>query len=144
MAFHNSATYQADLEPITAHVAAQRQNTHGGSSFFALTGDPAREGYAVGGAGLPEVEHFNKNLSPEQFQANRDRVRTSVAGQSPDVQMRAVAGGWSRRNVEGKQDAHVMDKSDVLPDRASAVALGRSRGEDAIWHLDGEKEISTR
>lgn len=144
MGFHNRETYQADIEPVTAHFAAIDHNTNGGSSYFALTGEKATSGFVVGGSGLPEVEHPNANLSPAQFQANRDRVRASVTGLPAAVQKQAVAGGWHRMGVPGKTDAHVMDKSDVLSNRDAAVSLAKSRGEDAIFHLDNFEEISTR
>jgi hypothetical protein len=120
--------FQADLEPVTAHVAAQYHNAHGGSSFFVHGGNPAISGYAVGGAGIPERSIDREHLSPEEMQEHRDHVRQKTS--DPD----AVAGTWVE---DGKS---VLDASTVVHDRQFAKHLQVKRGERAVYNLNTGRE----
>lgn len=133
-------TYQADLEPVTAHVASQYHAANGGSSFKAWGGERASEGYAIGGMkSVPEQVLGNPHLSPAQFQAHRNRVRQGLSNASTVEKESAVAGTWLR-------DDHktVTDASNVTPDRDLAQHWQKSRNEDAVWNLTENREEDLR
>ena len=126
--------FQADLEPVTAHVAAQYHNAHGGSSFYVHGGNRATTGFAVGGMkNVPEQTIDSHRITPEQFQANRDRIRNL---QPHDAN--AVAGSW-------EESGHsVLDGTSVLRNQDAAKRLQVSRGERAVYDLGADKEVDLR
>lgn len=119
---------QADIEPVTAQVAANYHNAHGGSSFYVHGGNYATKGYAVGGSGVPERVIPSAHLSPEQFQEHRDHVRASTSDAN------AVAGTWVE---DGKT---VLDASTVTHNRDHAKHLQNLRGERAVFNLNTGRE----
>lgn len=124
---------QLDMEPVTAAVVAQYHNANGGSSFYVHGGKRADEGYSVGGlGGAPETTIDSPTITPEQYQAHRDRVRDSV--KDPN----AIAGSWVE---DGKS---VMDASNAVIDRDDAKALQTSRNERAVFNLKAGKEENLR
>ena len=124
---------QLDMEPVTAHVAAMYHNQHGGSSFYVHGGARAAEGYAVGGLeGAPETTYDSPTITPEQYQAHRDRVRANVKDEN------AVAGSWVE---DGKS---VMDASNVVLNRDQAKTLQTKRGERAVYNLTSGEEENLR
>ena len=135
-AFAQGHTYQADLEPITAHVAAQSHNETGGSSFYAQGGERAKDGYSVGGAPdskgarVPEQDHLRGAMTPNQYQAHRDRVRHATTAGN------VMAGTWRRDD-----GANVTDASNNIPDLDDAKRIGSERNEDAIYDVANQREI---
>ena len=128
--FHTGRTYQSDIEPVTAHVAAQYHNEHGGASFNSLTGDRAAQGYAIGGMRKVAESHTNSpDISATEFQAHRDRVRSAYPNNE-----KAFAGTW--RNDEGKS---IFDASQVEKSRSKAAKLQTKRGEDEVFNLGKQK-----
>lgn len=126
-------TYQADLEPVTAHVVAQYHNTHTGSSFQVHGGGRAKSGYSVGGLeDVPETTTDSPTMRPEEWQGHRDEVRARV--KEPD----AIAGTWVE---EGKS---VMDASERVPDRHTARALQIARKQRAVYNLSTGNEEDLR
>jgi hypothetical protein len=124
---------QLDMEPVTAHVAAQYHNKHGGSSFYVHGGARATEGYAVGGLeGAPETTIDRPTITPEEYQAHRDRVRASVKDEN------AIAGSWVE---DGKS---VMDASNAVLSRDQAKALQIKRGERKVFNLSSGEEEDLR
>lgn len=122
------AEIQDDIEPVTAQVAANYHNQHGGSSFYVHGGNYATKGYAVGGSGVPERSIPSEHLSPEQFQEHRDLVRAHTSDAD------AVAGTW----VENGKT--VMDASTVTHSREHAKHLQVKRGERAVFNLNTGRE----
>lgn len=131
--YHTSRTYQADLEPVTAEVAAQYHNTHGGSSFYVHGGDRAVEGYVVGGLeGAPETHVDGEHITADEFQAHRDRVRSQVSDSN------AVAGSWAE---DGRS---VLDASNVVQTAEEAKRLQVARDERAVYNLSAGREENLR
>jgi hypothetical protein len=128
MAKGRKVEFQADLEPVTAHVAADYHNTHGGSSFFVHGGDYATSGYAVGGSGIPETTIHRPTLTPDEYQSHRDRVRAGTKDPG------AVVGTW----VENGKS--VLDASTVVQSRQFAKSLQKKRGERAVFNLNTGRE----
>ena len=129
-------TYQADLEPVTAHVVAQYHNAggeEGGSSFYVHGGEAATSGYSVGGLeGAPETTTEHQDMAPKEYQEHRDRVRESV--KNPN----AIAGTW----VEGGRS--VMDASERVPDKHTARVLQIARNQRAVYNLGKGREEDLR
>lgn len=138
--FHGGATggpgdgtIQMDLEPVTAHVVAQYHAAHGGSSFFVHGGERAHHGWSVGGLqGMPETTVPSQTISPDQWQAHRDAVRSKISAPT------AVAGSWAENGNS------VMDASNVVGAREEAASLQRHREERAVWNLHENKEEDLR
>lgn len=130
--FHNSRTYQADLEPVTAHVAAQHHNSGNpkGSSFLAYSGEPVRSGYVVGGHdGVPERDLPGETITPEQFQEHRDFVRRHSKDET------VIAGTW------GENGQTVLDASTNIMSRDLAKSEQIRREQRAVWNANtGEEE----
>lgn len=125
-------SYQADLEPVTAHVVAQYHNANGGSSFHVHGGERAKSGYAVGGLeGAPESVGSDP-LTADEWQSHRDRVRSSV--KNPQ----AIAGTW---NEGGKS---VMDASEAVASRDEAKRKQIDRGERRVYNLGSGQEEDLR
>lgn len=134
--FHDRETYQADLEPVTAHVVAQYHNdpANGGSSFRAYGGEMATGGYIVGGhQGVPERKLHSKKITAEEYQEHRDYVRAHT--QDANV----IAGTWA--NDEGDTD---LDASNVVEEREEAKRLQRQRKQKAVWNATAGKEEDLR
>lgn len=120
---------QYDIEPVTAHVVAQYHNQHGGSSFYVHGAERATSGYAVGGLeGTPETITEQRDMTPEEYQAHRDRVRESTTLNN------AIAGTW----VEN--DKSVMDASEAIPDRDEAREMQVEREQRAVYNLDKDMD----
>lgn len=126
--------FQADLEPVTAHVASQYHAANGGASFYVHGGTMPNKGYAIGGLpGVPEKTIHSPVMSPEQFQQNRDRIRAARPND-----MSAVAGSWVS---DGKS---VLDGSNTTPERDVAKTLQIKRGEQAVYNLNEQREEDLR
>lgn len=134
-------SYQADLEPVTAHVVAQYHAANGGSSFKAWGGERATAGYSVGGmGGVPEKVIGSANLSPVQFQQHRKRVRAALRDAPVVEKTSAVAGTWRRQ----ADNVTVTDASNNTEDREQARAWQTERNEDAVWNLAENREEDLR
>lgn len=126
--------FQADLEPVTAQVAAQYHNKHGGSSIYVHGGNMPTKGYAVGGLpGVPEQNVDSPNLTPHQVQANRDRVRDAYPGDPS-----AVAGSWQENGRS------VLDGSSIFHDRSKAARAQSKRDQRAVYNISKGKEEDLR
>lgn len=122
--------FQADLEPVTAHVASQYHAQNGGSSFYVHGGVMPKRGYVIGGLpGVPEETINRPHMTPEEFQANRDRIRTARPNDTT-----AVAGSWAEAGRT------VLDGSNAVVDRDVAKKTQQKRGERAVFNLNEMKE----
>lgn len=134
--FHDRETYQADLEPVTAHVVAQYHNSQEnpkGSSFLAYGATPVTDGYVVGGH--EDVEERNlpsETITPEQYQEHRDFVRAHT--KHPDV----IAGTW------GEDGKTVLDASTSVDGREKAKDLQVKRKQRAVWNASAGREEDLR
>ena len=97
---------------------------------------PTGEAYAVGGA-TDSVEMVDNNLL--SFNAFRDIMELNVEfmERQPDTTTQVI-GAWV--NDEGYT---FIEVSDIVFDRAEAIALGVERGEQAIWDFSNNCEIKT-
>ena len=90
-------------------------------------------GYSVGGSTVPEWNFPSFRELPGPFviqQISRHIEAIDRAG-------REVSGGWVRED-----GVLVLDSPDVLTDREAAIALGRERGEQAIYCLHTGETIT--
>ena len=100
--------------------------------------NPTREAYAVGGA-TDSVEMIdNKLLSYNTFREIMElniefMKRTEFSDDFLNVK---VIGAWVNDD-----DYAYIEVSNVLFDRDSAIALGKKRGEEAIWDFKNNCEI---
>ena len=90
-------------------------------------------GYSVGGSTVPEwiVPDFRDMPGPfvvQQISRHIDII---------DRAGREMSGGWVRED-----GVLVLDSPDILTDREAAIALGRERGEDAIYCLHTGETIT--
>ena len=96
--------------------------------------NPTREAYAVGGA-TDSVEMVDNNLlSYNTFQKIME-LNIEFMERQPDTTMQVI-GAW----VNDDNYAYI-EVSDIVFDRAEAIALGKERGEEAIWDFDNNCEI---
>ena len=100
--------------------------------------NPLVEAYAVGGASDSCECVYNDDLSFNKF---RDIMETKLdfikrTEFSDDFRTVKVIGAWV--NDEGNA---FIEISNILFDRDSAIALGKERGEEAIWDFKNDCEI---
>ena len=96
--------------------------------------NPTREAYAVGGA-ADSVEMVDNNLlSYNAFRYTMELLIEFMERQ-PDTTMQVI-GAW----VNDDNYAFI-EVSDIVFDREEAIALGKERGEEAIWDFDNDCEI---
>ena len=100
--------------------------------------NPLVEAYAVGGASDSCECVYNDDLSFNKF---RDIMETKLdfikrTEFSDDFLTVKVIGAWV--NDEGNA---FIEISNILFDRDSAIALGKERGEEAIWDFKNNCEI---
>ena len=90
-------------------------------------------GYSVGGSTVPEwiIPDFRNMPGPfvvQQISRHIDII---------DRAGREMSGGWVRED-----GVLVLDSPDILTDREAAIALGRERGQEAIYCLDTDETIT--
>ena len=90
-------------------------------------------GYSVGGSTVPEWIIPNFHDMPGPFVIQQISRHIDVI----DRAGRDVSGGWL-----DDDGALVLDSPDILTDRDAAIALGRERGEDAIYCLHTGETIT--
>ena len=96
--------------------------------------NPTREAYAVGGA-TDSVEMVDNNLlSYNTFQKIME-LNIEFMERQPDTTMQVI-GAW----VNDDNYAYI-EVSDIVFDRAEAMALGKEREEEAIWDFKNNCEI---
>ena len=100
--------------------------------------NPTREAYAVGGACDSCECVYNDDLSFNTFKYIMDTKiqfikRTEFSDDFLNVK---VIGAWV--NDEGNA---FIEISNIVFDRDSAIALGKERGEEAIWDFKNDCEI---
>ncbi len=96
--------------------------------------NPTREAYAVGGASDSCECVYNDDLSFNKFKAIMDLKIEFMESQPEDTMQ--VIGAW----VNWGGDAFI-EVSDIVFDREEAIALGKERGEEAIWDFKNNCEI---
>ena len=96
--------------------------------------NPTREAYAVGGASDSCECVYNDDLSFNKFKAIMD-LKIEFMERQPDTTMQVI-GAW----VNDDNYAFI-EVSDIVFDREEAIALGKERGEEAIWDFDNNCEI---
>lgn len=111
------------------------QNYDGFSVDKDLNGfNPTREAYAVGGATESVECVYNDDLSFNKFKCIMD-LKIKFMQEQPEDTMQVI-GAW----VNWAGDAFI-EVSDILHDREQAIALGKERGEEAIWDFKNNREI---
>jgi len=96
--------------------------------------NPTREAYAVGGA-TDSVEMVDNNLLPYNNFEKIMKLNIEFMERQPDTTMQVI-GAWVN------DDNYVyIEVADIVFDREEAIALGRERGEEAIWDFDNDDEI---
>ena len=96
--------------------------------------NPTREAYAVGGA-TDSVEMVDNNLlSYNNFQKIM-QLNVEFMERQPDTTMQVI-GAWVNDD-----DYAYIEVSDIVFDREEAIALGKERGEEAIWDFKNNCEI---
>ena len=88
-------------------------------------------GYAVGGASKCH-EPLADCLSFNQFV----EIMSDLCEQTRGKASRLLIGGW----VDNQGRAY-LELSDIVFDREEAIALGKERGEEAIWDFKNDCEI---
>ena len=97
--------------------------------------NPTREAYAVGGACDSCECVYNDDLSFNTFKYIMD-LKIQFMERQPDTTMQVI-GAWV--NDEGNA---FIEVSDIVFDREEAIALGKERGEEAIWDFKNNCEIN--
>ena len=96
--------------------------------------NPTREAYAVGGA-ADSVECVDNNLLSYNAFRYTMKLMIEFMERQPDTTMQVI-GAWVN------DDNYVyIEVADIVFDREEAIALGRERGEEAIWDFDNDDEI---
>ena len=132
--FQNSSTMR-DYENIMILRYMNVQSGNGFSVDKNLDGyNPTREAYAVGGASDSCECVYNDDLSFNKFKAIMDLKIEFMESQPEDTVQ--VIGAW----VNWGGDAFI-EVSDIVFDREEAIALGKERGEEAIWDFKNNCEI---
>ena len=96
--------------------------------------NPLVEAYAVGGASDSCECVYNDDLSFNKFKGIMDLKIKFMESQPEDTMQ--VIGAW----VNWGGDAFI-EVSDIAFDREEAIALGKERGEEAIWDFKNNCEI---
>ena len=96
--------------------------------------NPTREAYAVGGA-TDSVEMVDNNLLSYNNFEKIMKLNIEFMERQPDTTMQVI-GAWVN------DDNYVyIEVADIVFDREEAIALGKERGEEAIWDFDNDGEI---
>jgi len=96
--------------------------------------NPTREAYAVGGA-TDSVEMVDNNLLSYNNFEKIMKLNIEFMERQPDTTMQVI-GAWVN------DDNYVyIEVADIVFDREEAIALGKERGEEAIWDFDNDDEI---
>jgi len=96
--------------------------------------NPPREAYAVGGA-TDSVEMVDNNLLSYNAFRYTMELNIEFMERQPDTTMQVI-GAW----VNDDNYAFI-EVSDIVFDREEAIALGKERGEEAIWDFKNNCEI---
>ena len=96
--------------------------------------NPTREAYAVGGA-TDSVEMVDNNLLSYNAFSFTMELMIEFMKRQPDTTTQVI-GAW----VNDDNYAYI-EVSDIVFERDSAIALGRERGEEAIWDFKNNCEI---
>ena len=96
--------------------------------------NPTREAYAVGGASDSCECVYNDDLSFNTFKYIMD-LKIRFMQEQPDTTTQVI-GAWV--NDEGNA---FIEVSDIVFDLNEAIALGKERGEEAIWDFKNDHEI---
>lgn len=91
-------------------------------------------GYAVGGATESVECEFNDDLSFNKFKQIMD-LKIEFMQEQPEDTMQVI-GAW----VNDDNYAFI-EVSDIVFNREEAIALGKERGEEAIWDFKNNEEI---
>ena len=97
--------------------------------------NPTREAYAVGGA-TDSVEMVDNNLLSYNAFSFTMELMIEFMKRQPDTTTQVI-GAW----VNDDNYAYI-EVSDIVFERDSAIALGRERGEEAIWDFKNNCEIN--
>lgn len=111
----------------------KRAGDDGGWTMYIDGDSDPDHGYSVGGSRVPEwvIPDFRDMPGPFVIQQiNRHIEIIYQAG-------RDMSGGWLRDD-----GTLVLDSPDIVTDRDYAIALGRKRGEDAIYCLHTGETIN--
>lgn len=116
----------------TAQIAAHFANPESRGSTFNLAGEnlAGQDLYAV--ALRPGDDEVVDALTPQALADFEEKFAEDLA------QPGASVGTWERD--DGKV---VLDVVEAIPDRETAIARGRERGQEGIFHLGGEGYIPT-
>ena len=96
--------------------------------------NPLVEAYAVGGASDSCECVYNDDLSFNTFKYIMD-LKIQFMERQPDTTTQVI-GAWV--NDEGNA---FIEVSDIVFDLREAIALGKERGEEAIWDFKNDHEI---
>ena len=96
--------------------------------------NPTREAYAVGGA-ADSVEMVDNELLSFNYFRSAMELNIEFMERQPDTTMQVI-GAWVN-------DANYVyiEVSDIVFDREEAIALGKARGEEAIWDFANSESI---
>lgn len=155
------AHYSGPLHPVVSAVQFSEltRNTQG-ATMNAHTGAIAEVGktaaYAVGGAadqskrGAPRVRTKRLPLMRDSSGAKvADMSLATVLNERNRIRATGMTdpgrslGSWDARASDKPRQNVDIDASDLVSDKQKAVALGKARGEDAIFDLKKAKNIST-
>ena len=105
--------------------------------------NPVVEAYAVGGADGSCECVYNDDLSFNKFRSIMElkiefieKNERYFRNQDPIGKYQQVIGAW----VNWGGDAFI-EVSDIVFDREEAIALGKERGEEAVWDFKNDCEI---
>ena len=95
--------------------------------------NPTREAYAVGGA-TDSVEMVDNDLLSYNNFEKIMKLNIEFMERQPDTTMQVI-GAWVN------DDNYVyIEVANIVFDREEAIALGKERGEEAIWDFDNDDE----
>jgi hypothetical protein len=95
---------------------------------------PSCEAYAVGGASDSVETEYNDDLSFNKFREIME-LKIEFMKAQPDTTTQVI-GAWV--NDEG---VAFIEVSDIVFDREEAIALGKERGEEAVWDFAKAESI---
>jgi hypothetical protein len=96
--------------------------------------NPTREAYAVGGA-TDSVEMVDNEMLSFNYFRRVMELNIEFMERQPDTTMQVI-GAWVN-------DANYVyiEVADIIFDREEAIAMGKARGEEAIWDFKNNCEI---
>ena len=125
-----------NMEQARWDLAAEMYKRAGDSGGWTMdiheTSEPDH-GYAVGGSTVPEWSIPAFREMPGPFVIQRLSRHIDII----DRAGREMSGGWV-----DSDGAMVLDSPDIITDRYAAIALGRERGEQAIYCLHTGETIT--